>query len=132
MSVGKREFCNDSILRESPAHTSVLSSTNISIHIYIYSHAYTHIHIFTYMHENCTCTRNSMIKCISYQFPRIDSKLQCVAVCCSVLQCVARGVIVVSTVFGGGEVCIAYTSVLVILWNPKLVLGYLHEYCSVD
>jgi len=47
-------------------------------------------------------------------------------------QCIARGVIVVSIVFGGGEVCIAYTSVLVKLWDPKHVLGYLYEYCSVD
>ena len=38
-----------------------------------------------------------------------------------------RGVIVVSIVPGGGEVCIAYTSVLVNLWNPKHVLGYLYE-----
>ena len=36
-----------------------------------------------------------------------------------------RGVIVVSIVFGGGEVCIAYTSVLVNLWDQKHVLGYL-------
>ena len=43
-----------------------------------------------------------------------------------------RGVIVVSIVFGGGEVCIAYTSVLVNLWDPKHVLGYLYENCSVD
>jgi hypothetical protein len=43
-----------------------------------------------------------------------------------------RGVIVVSIVSGGGEVCIAYTSVLVNLWDPKHVLGYLYEYCSVD
>jgi len=43
-----------------------------------------------------------------------------------------RGVIVVSIVFGGGEVCIAYTSVLVNFWNPKHVLGYVYEYCSVD
>jgi len=35
-----------------------------------------------------------------------------------------RGVIVVSIVSGGGEVCIAYTSVLVNLWDPKHVLGY--------
>jgi len=43
-----------------------------------------------------------------------------------------RVVIVVSIVSGGGEVCIAYTSVLVNLWDPKHVLGYLYEYCSVD
>jgi len=33
-----------------------------------------------------------------------------------------RGVIVVSIIFGGGEVCIAYTSVLVNLLDPKHVL----------
>jgi len=27
---------------------------------------------------------------------------------------------VVSIVFGGGEVCVAYTSVLVNLWDPKM------------
>jgi len=43
-----------------------------------------------------------------------------------------RGVIVVSIVIGGGEVCIAYTSVLVNLWDPEHVLWYLYEYCSVD
>ena len=43
-----------------------------------------------------------------------------------------RGVIVVSIVFGGGEVCISYTSVLVNLLDPKHVLGYLYENCSVD
>jgi len=43
-----------------------------------------------------------------------------------------RGVIVVSTVFGGGEVCIAHTSVLFNIWDAKHVLGYLYEYCSVD
>jgi len=43
-----------------------------------------------------------------------------------------RGVIVVSIVSGGGEVCIAYTSVLVNLLDPKHVLGYLYEYCLVD
>ena len=42
------------------------------------------------------------------------------------------GVIVVSIVFGGSKVCIAYTSVSVNLWNPKHVFGYLYEYCSVD
>jgi len=39
---------------------------------------------------------------------------------------------VVSIVFGRGEVCIAYTSVLVNLLDPKHVLRYLYEYCSVD
>jgi len=43
-----------------------------------------------------------------------------------------RGVIVVSVVFGEGEVCIAYTSILVNVWDPKHVLKYLYEYCSVD
>ena len=43
-----------------------------------------------------------------------------------------RGVIVVSVVFGGGEVCIVYTLVLVNLLDPKHVLGYLYEYHSVD
>ena len=38
----------------------------------------------------------------------------------------------VSVVFGGGEVCIVYTLVLVNLLDPKHVLGYLYEYCSVD
>jgi len=37
----------------------------------------------------------------------------------------------VSIVSGGGEVCIAYTSVLVNLWDSKHVLGYLYEYYSV-
>ena len=40
--------------------------------------------------------------------------------------------IVVSIGTGGGEVCIAYTSVLVNLWDPKHVLGYLYEYRLVD
>jgi len=39
-------------------------------------------------------------------------------------------VIVVSIGTGGGEVCIAYTSVLVNLWDPKHVWGYLYEYRS--
>ena len=43
-----------------------------------------------------------------------------------------RGVIVVSIVSLGGEVCIAYTLVFVNLWDPKHVLGYSHVYCSVD
>ena len=43
-----------------------------------------------------------------------------------------RGVIVVSVVFGGGQVYIAYTSVLINLWDPKHVLRDLYEYCSVD
>ena len=44
----------------------------------------------------------------------------------------ARGLIVVATVSRRGEVCIAYTSVLVNLWDPKHTLGYLYRYCSVD
>jgi len=43
-----------------------------------------------------------------------------------------RCVIVVSIVSGGGEVCIAYTSVLVNLWDPRHILGYLYKYWSVD
>jgi len=43
-----------------------------------------------------------------------------------------RGVIVVSMVSGEGEVCIAYTLALVSLLDPKHVLGYWYEYCSVD
>ena len=43
-----------------------------------------------------------------------------------------RGVIVVSVVSGGGEVCIAYTSVLVSLLDPERVLGYLYQEGSVD
>jgi len=39
---------------------------------------------------------------------------------------------VVSIGSGVGEVCIANTSVLVNLWDPKHVLGYLYEYRSVD
>ena len=39
---------------------------------------------------------------------------------------------VVFIVFGGGEVCISYTSVLVNLFDPKHVLGYLYEHHSVD
>jgi len=37
-----------------------------------------------------------------------------------------------SIVSGGGEVCNAYTSLLVNLWDPKHVLRYLYEYCLVD
>jgi len=33
----------------------------------------------------------------------------------------------VSIVSGGGEGCIAYTSVFVNLWDPKHVLGYLYR-----
>jgi len=51
---------------------------------------------------------------------------------CNTLQHSARGVIVVSIVSGGGEVCMAYTSVLVNLLDPKHVLRYVYEYCSVD
>ena len=43
-----------------------------------------------------------------------------------------RCVIVVSIVSGGGEVCIAYTSVLVNLLDPKHVFGYLYQEGSVD
>jgi len=43
-----------------------------------------------------------------------------------------RGLIVLSIVSRGGEVCIAYTSVLVNLWHPKHILGYLYQFCSVD
>ena len=41
-------------------------------------------------------------------------------------------VTVVSIVSRGGEVCIAYTSVLVNLWDPTHILGYLYQYCSID
>ena len=38
----------------------------------------------------------------------------------------------VSIVLAEGEVCTAYTSVLVNLRDPKHVLGYLYENSSVD
>jgi len=41
-------------------------------------------------------------------------------------------VIVVSIVSRGGEVCIAYTSVLVNLWDPKHNFGYLYQFFSID
>jgi len=58
----------------------------------------------------------------------VRGRCGCVSGLMGVCAC-DRGVIVVSIVFEGGEVCIAYTSVLVNLWDPKHVLGYLYEYC---
>ena len=61
------------------------------------------------------CTRGTY--CISLAFERLLH---------------IRGVIVVSIVSGGGEVCIAYTELLVNSWDPRHILGYLYEYSSVD
>jgi len=73
------------------------------------THTHTHTHTYTYTHTH-------------------THKLYAQILCTTPL----RGVIVVSIVFGGGEVCIAYTLVLVNLWDPKHVLRYFYEYCCVD
>ena len=48
------------------------------------------------------------------------------------LRAYDRGVIVVSIVSAEGEVCIAYTSVLVNSWDPRHILGYKSALQSAD
>jgi len=96
-------------------------------YIYVCIHTYIcilHIHIHKYIQMYiCTCSHLTHI--YIYIILIHTDIFMYTSTPPAYLWSPPRGVIVVSIVSTKGEVCIAYTSVLVNLWDPRHILGYL-------
>ena len=74
-------------------YTHICTYTYMYIHTYIYM--YTHIYIYVYL---CicihiyTCIQDSTVAILERRWIHGGSEMQCVAVCCSVLQCAVANI----------------------------------------